>query len=211
MTENSAAAAYYEQGGGKSPAAAMTILATLRSRVALGHTLDIGCGDGGILEALTIHAVAVTGIDASEEAVALSRARVGSAHILKADVQERLPFSDDSFDSVFMLDVIEHLEKPAAALREINRVLRVGGTLAITTPNANSPLRLFHGKKWFGLRDPHHLLFFTSFTLSHLLQKTGFDLFLKRVEPFTGTIADPIFRPLGIGGTLFFVAQKRLD
>src|SRR2546428_10419616 len=49
---------------------------------------------------------------------------------------EHLPFADDSFDVIVMLEVIEHTYSDVAALTEIRRVLKVGGTLVLSTPNA---------------------------------------------------------------------------
>ena len=46
----------------------------------------------------------------------------------------RLPFSESSFDAVFMLDVLEHIEEDETVLREIRRVLRPHGALLITVP-----------------------------------------------------------------------------
>lgn len=52
-----------------------------------------------------------------------------------------LPFPDGSFDSVFAFDVIEHVEDDRQFVAELVRVVRPGGSIAITTPNAD--LRIF--------------------------------------------------------------------
>ena len=51
---------------------------------------------------------------------------------------DQLPFSDGSVDFILLCEVIEHLYNPDHILREINRVLRKGGKLLISTPNLNS-------------------------------------------------------------------------
>lgn len=80
--------------------------------------LDLGCGEGFVLEALSEAGVsaALTGIDLSAEAVAEARERVGDrAEILEGDVRD-LRSTIDNFDVVMMLEVLEHLDDPADAL-----------------------------------------------------------------------------------------------
>lgn len=52
----------------------------------------------------------------------------------------KLPYSNDDFDNVFCIEVIEHLENPFALIKEMLRVLKKGGRLYITSPNINSLL-----------------------------------------------------------------------
>jgi len=93
--------------------------------------LDVGCGTGTMLTYLASYGKA-QGVDIDEEAIGYCRergltdVRLGSA--------ETLPFEDGSFDLVTALDVVEHLDDDAAALREIHRVLRPGGKLLMTVP-----------------------------------------------------------------------------
>ncbi|HEX2517444.1 MAG TPA: methyltransferase domain-containing protein [Chloroflexota bacterium] len=97
------------------------------------RVLDAGCGPGTITVGLA-RAVApaeVVGIDA--EPGVLARARelaaaqaVGNVTFRPADVYA-LPFPDGDFDAVFAHTLLEHLQRPDAALRELCRVLRPGG------------------------------------------------------------------------------------
>jgi ubiquinone/menaquinone biosynthesis C-methylase UbiE len=86
-----------------------------------------------------------TGIDLTEAAVAAARERLEqeglSADVLVADA-ESLPFSDESFDVVYSYGVLHHTPHPAAALREIHRVLRPGGEARIM---------LYSRRSWFAL------------------------------------------------------------
>lgn len=93
--------------------------------------LDAGCGSGRELDELAARGRA-TGVDVSEVAVARARAR-GHDDVHRAAI-ERLPFADGTFDLVTCLDVVEHTPDDRAALAELRRVTRPGGTLVVTVP-----------------------------------------------------------------------------
>lgn len=107
----------------------------LRDRVPAGATaLDIGCGTGELLDVLTrCGATLVAGTDLSEDALGHARHRVGAGTIM-ASLAEAVPFATGCADVVVSLEVLEHLDEPAFALREYHRVLRPGGTLLVTVP-----------------------------------------------------------------------------
>ena len=94
--------------------------------------LDVGCGGGLLLrDALELGAT-VTGLDHSEEMVALARERVPAAEVVLGSA-ERLPFADGSFTAVAMSVVFFFLDDPIGALGECRRVLGPGGRIAIYT------------------------------------------------------------------------------
>lgn len=95
------------------------------------HILDIGCGTGGNLEALSQFGEA-EGVDISREALDFCRAR-GLANV-REGAAETLPFADESFDLVTGLDVVEHLDDDVAGLREMRRVLSPGGRCLLFVP-----------------------------------------------------------------------------
>lgn len=107
------------------------ILATL----ALGpddRLLDVGCGGGLLLRDALATGARATGIDQSEEMVALARERAPGAEVVLGRVED-LPFADHSFTAVSMAIVFFFLADPVSALGECQRVLRRGGQLAIYT------------------------------------------------------------------------------
>lgn len=93
--------------------------------------LDVGCGPGAVLARLRelVPGAALVGVEPDPELAALARARVPGAEILEGTA-ERLPLADDSVDFAVARYVFQHLPDPAAAARELRRVLRPGGTLA---------------------------------------------------------------------------------
>lgn len=98
--------------------------------------LDLGCGlgDGACILAQT--ARQVTGVDYSSEVIQEAQKRTVAKNVtfMVSDVRAlRLP--DAHFDLVSAFEIIEHLAEPKEFLEEIVRVLKPGGTLAISTPN----------------------------------------------------------------------------
>ncbi len=107
------------------------------------RVLDIGCGDGTMLA--TLPDCDKTGIDMSGAALEQSRARLGGkATILKMNM-EAMTFADASFDKISCSEVLEHVLHPDRALAEIARVLKPGGTAAVSIPNEGA---IKFAKKW---------------------------------------------------------------
>ncbi len=97
---------------------------------AADRLLDVGCGTGWV----GAHFAQYTGVDISEEAVATAVANGIDAQV--HDLGEPLPFPDGGFDGVLLKDILEHLLEPAALLREVHRVLRPGGVVFASSPDA---------------------------------------------------------------------------
>lgn len=100
--------------------------------------LDVGCGGGVLLRDALATGATAAGVDHSYEMVRLARetnaeAVVGGRlEVVQADAAS-LPFPDESFTKVSMVIVLLFLPDPVAALREVHRVLRPGGRLALCT------------------------------------------------------------------------------
>jgi SAM-dependent methyltransferase len=93
--------------------------------------VDVGCGPGNTIRRFSRWG-RVLGIDYSLDALAFAR-RKGVTDVASADVTA-LPIASAAADGVLALEVLEHVEDDRAALREIARILRPGGIVAITVP-----------------------------------------------------------------------------
>lgn len=102
-----------------------------------GTVLDVGCGPGVMIEPLLARGWTFWGIDPAPGMVAASAA--GPNVHLSVGSAERLAFSDEQFDAVICMGVIERISDDAAALREMVRVLKPGGSLIVTAPHRFSP------------------------------------------------------------------------
>jgi SAM-dependent methyltransferase len=97
--------------------------------------LEIGCSSGYLTRRFLHKAERVCGLDMNASALRYAKRRHPNVPFVCGNA-EHLPFASDSFDVVLMLEVIEHTYSDVAALAEIRRVLKVGGTLVLSTPNA---------------------------------------------------------------------------
>lgn len=99
--------------------------------------LDVGCGMGVMLDALREHGE-VFGTDMNEESVEYCREcqpeGISKDHIRVGYLPDQVPFENGSFDCIFALDVLEHVEDEAAAVQTIHDLLKSNGRLIITVP-----------------------------------------------------------------------------
>lgn len=100
--------------------------------------LEVGCGSGIHAKALLdSKKIKYSGIDISKGMIDETRERLrGHQDIfLKVSDGEHLPYKDNTFDGVFFCSSLHHMPQPDKVIREIKRVLRPGGRLALMEPN----------------------------------------------------------------------------
>ena len=108
------------------------------------RVLDVGCGDGYLMNLVADRRAVATGVDMEVTGLALARQMLGepsNPRVIRADAK-RLPFREGSYDRVLLVDVVEHLVDPEPCLSEIGRMLAPDGRLLLTTP------RWRPGKMW---------------------------------------------------------------
>ncbi len=135
-------------------AAALTELLHHDTRYPAGaRILEAGCGVGAQTVTLAAQSPGATivSIDVSPESLAAARERVGAAGLGNVTFEQAdlyaAPFPEASFDHAFVCFVLEHLERPGAALAALRRVLRPGGTITVIEGD--------HGSAYFHPRSAH--------------------------------------------------------
>jgi demethylmenaquinone methyltransferase/2-methoxy-6-polyprenyl-1,4-benzoquinol methylase len=96
-----------------------------------GHVLDVATGTGLVAAALVARGFRVTGLDQSAEMLARASDRFGGRVELVEASADDLPFPDASFDHLTFTYLLRYVDDPAATLRELARVVRPGGTVAM--------------------------------------------------------------------------------
>ena len=104
------------------------------------RAVELSCGDAAVLQTLAAEGVDATGTTFLAEGDDYIRQRPYPPDLPVrhgVDLSRPLPFADESFDLVYSIEVIEHLEAHALVIAESARVLRPGGYLLFTTPNTH--------------------------------------------------------------------------
>jgi len=102
--------------------------------------LDVGCNDGKNVFRFSSIVKEIYGIEVMEECVnlAIKNNDKNNVFFKKGDA-EKIPFSDNKFDVVYSLWVLEHLRNPAKFFEEVFRVLKPGGILILWAPSVLNP------------------------------------------------------------------------
>lgn len=138
-----------------------------------GNLLEIGCAAGYFLEVAKKY-FTVQGVELSEYSSEFAR------NIMGLNVHTGSLFSTNfksrSFDAAVMWDVIEHLKDPKSTLIEVNRILKIGGILALSTGNIDSNIPKSNLSEWKMLMPPWHLFYFSKETINKILLEGGFEI-----------------------------------
>lgn len=137
------------------------------------HLLDVGCGLGFFLKELD-DVFDTCGIEISSFQVGFARQKLG-LNIFHGTLLEA-KFPAEYFDVVTMWEVIEHLHNPLEYIKEIHRILKPGGILALSTPNFKGLTSLITKDKWHLCDPEEHLYYFSPKSIKNILQGNGFQI-----------------------------------
>lgn len=150
-------AGWYRPVGGRFMGVGDTLLRRSRGALARrieqicppGPVLDVGAGDGSLLDAVRA---------SGREAVGLERS-AARPDIREGDV---LDIDETGWAAIVFWHSLEHLRAPAAALEHAARLLRPGGVLIVAAPNSDSLQARAFGDRWLALDVPRHLVHLTA-------------------------------------------------
>jgi ubiquinone/menaquinone biosynthesis C-methylase UbiE len=131
------------------------------------NILDIGCGSGTFVDALTKRGFDAVGIDIVPKFINFARKNY-QGKFLVADAYQ-LPFESKTFDTVFIRNVLEHLDNDLRALKE---AIRVGKKIVIIVPHHTPDSLLTRGLIFSHFRDASHLRTYSPKSLKELISQT---------------------------------------
>jgi ubiquinone/menaquinone biosynthesis C-methylase UbiE len=146
------------------PAADMTII-------------DIGAGDGSLLEAFRLAGTPAQQLWGSElDATTIQNLEArGFKGVLQR--AEEMDFPSGTFDAVTMIQVIEHVAEPMQLIQRLHGMMSPGGILFMETPNmASWDRRFFSRRTWGGYHFPRHWTLWDPETMTQMLHRSGFDV-----------------------------------
>lgn len=133
--------------------------------------LDIGTNSGEFMKMLVDgnRGITVKGVDISD--VAVEAAKNKGLDVIKGD-GENLPFPDNSFDYVVLMEVLSHVHDPKKVLKEIKRVLKSNGVLLGSCPHKNLEMNMWDDNRM-------HRAYYTTYELEDLLYSSFSSVYTK--------------------------------
>lgn len=129
--------------------------------------LDVGCATGDYCNKLKNHGFKCVGVDINQKYVDKAIGKGIEAYLMDA---EDLDLPDNSFDTVLLFEVLEHVKRPNLVLSEANRVAKKN--VLITVPNVTEFSRLKEYRLTYDhMLDQDHVNFFTKQDLEELLSR----------------------------------------
>lgn len=139
-----------------------------------GRLLDVGCGDGAFLARMKSLGWEVFGVELDEKAATVAKTQFGVDVFI--GTLEAAGFAEESFDAITLSHVIEHVGDPIELLCRCRNLLRKGGRVVVTTPNAECLGHRIFREHWRGLEVPRHSMVFSLRTLAQLASEAGLSI-----------------------------------
>jgi SAM-dependent methyltransferase len=138
-----------------------------------GKLLDVGCGNGALMDWMQRLGWEVHGIEV--DPVAAQRA-IDRGLTVYQDRVENVALPPSFFDAITLTHVTEHFFDPRKIFAILERCLKPGGELVSISPNPLGMSRRLFGNKWYALDPPRHLFLPTASAYRLMLEPLGFDV-----------------------------------
>lgn len=138
-----------------------------------GRMLEIGCSSGGYMELARQKGWQVEGIEFSEQAATVARAKGFTVQV--GSLEQAQPPSEP-YDVITAWMVLEHLHDPVGALKKLRAWIKPEGYLVALVPDANSIAKTLFKEQCYDLQLPTHLFHYTPATLKIVLANSGWTL-----------------------------------
>ena len=149
----------------------LLLLGEVRKIKPEGKLLDIGCSIGLLLDKAREWGYETYGCDVSVTASQYAREK---GHDIITGTVEEAAFPESNFDVIYMNQVLEHVLDLESLFRDLRKIIKDAGILAISVPDSGSLLVRYFGDKWIGYQFQEHVWQFTGKSLSMVLRKHGF-------------------------------------
>jgi len=137
-----------------------------------GKILDIGCATGIFLDGMKKLGWEVAGIEPNEKAADYARKRF-NIDVFTGYLHE-VNLRDESFDVITLWDVLEHVPDPNEFINNVYKLLKPGGLIIASLPNANAWERYLFREYWVGWEIPRHYRSHTPDTITKFLKRYSF-------------------------------------
>ncbi len=161
------------------------ILRPLESFRQTGKVLEVGFGRGEFLEAADAAGWQVQGIDVAPGVVEWVRRQYGF-QVWQGTLDE-VDLPPEEFDAIYLNEVLEHVAYPLALMQRVAALLRPGGVVVVGTPNADSWVAAYAGKRWekLDVSRTGHVSLFTPGSLRCLCRRAGLEVVRISTSGFT--------------------------
>ena len=135
-----------------------------------GRLLEVGCGDGILLQSMARRAQRAVGVEPDPGSAARARSR--GLCVVSGNIED-FDAGTEKFDHVLFGFVLEHLADPVGTLLRARSWLAPGGRVHVFCPDYESPFKEELGKHWQLWHVPYQRVFFSARTLAATLAKAG--------------------------------------
>jgi 2-polyprenyl-3-methyl-5-hydroxy-6-metoxy-1,4-benzoquinol methylase len=157
-----------------------------------GEILEIGCGNGFLLEKFRLKGWNAYGIEPSNNAVEFIQQNFSKINI-KNQFLDYNSYKSKSFDLILLFDVIEHLSNPVETILLANYYLKNGGLLVIGTGNIKSVNAIISKNNWGYFGSWEHISFYSPKSMKYLLSRNKFNILKIKKTSYNSSYITNIF------------------